>query len=285
MVRPGLINLDFADVETVMSSMGKAMMGTGEAEGENRAIAATELALNNPLIDDYSLRGAKGLLVNITGGEDIKLFEVDQAVNKIRAEVDPEAELIFGAIKDENLNGKMRVSIVATALDGEAPESKSVTNNVHRIHTRNSGYSENFASNVSMPTAPDLGSIQGATALKLDQEVKEDSKLQTQDDLISGVSLDNAAYFENSLSQDQNHATKDEEPEEVVIDDISIYEEKSQDIPDIDSSESNDAQDEISPQLFSDEGSLDTSSEDKNDEALKEEEDFEIPAFLRKQKF
>ena len=144
MVRPGLINLDFADVETVMSSMGKAMMGTGEAEGENRALAATELALNNPLIDDYSLKGAKGLLVNITGGEDIKLFEVDQAVNKIRAEVDPEAELIFGAIKDENLNGKMRVSIVATALDGEYPESKSVVNMVHRIHNRNSGYSERF---------------------------------------------------------------------------------------------------------------------------------------------
>ena len=140
------------------------------------------------------------MLVNITGGEDIKLFEVDQAVNKIRAEVDPEAELIFGAIKDESLNGKMRVSIVATALDGEAPESKSVTNNVHRIHTRNSGYSENVASNIDMPTVPDLGSIQGATALKLDQEVKKKmdlkSKLQTQDDLISGVSLDNAAYFE-----------------------------------------------------------------------------------------
>ena len=99
MVRPGLINLDFADVETVMSSMGKAMMGTGEAEGENRAISATEMALNNPLIDDYSLKGAKGLLVNITGGEDIKLFEVDQAVNKIRAEVDPEAELIFWSNK------------------------------------------------------------------------------------------------------------------------------------------------------------------------------------------
>jgi cell division protein FtsZ len=107
MVRPGMINLDFADVETVMSSMGKAMMGTGEAEGENRAMAATEMALNNPLIDEYSLQGAKGLLVNITGGSDIKLFEVDQAVNKIRAEVDPEAELIFGAIKDENMNGKI----------------------------------------------------------------------------------------------------------------------------------------------------------------------------------
>ena len=98
MVRPGMINLDFADVETVMSSMGKAMMGTGEADGENRAMA-TEMALNNPLIDEYSLQGAKGLLINITGGSDLTLFEVDQSVNKIRAEVDPEAELIFGAIK------------------------------------------------------------------------------------------------------------------------------------------------------------------------------------------
>ena len=83
MVRPGMINLDFADVETVMSSMGKAMMGTGEAEGENRAMAATEMALNNPLIDEYSLKGAKGLLVNITGGEDLTLFEVDKSVTKL----------------------------------------------------------------------------------------------------------------------------------------------------------------------------------------------------------
>ena len=119
MVRPGMINLDFADVETVMSAMGKAMMGTGEAEGENRAMEATEMALNNPLIDEYSLQGAKGLLINITGGNDLTLFEVDQSVNKIRAEVDPEAELIFGAIKDEKMTGKIRVSIVATALDGQ----------------------------------------------------------------------------------------------------------------------------------------------------------------------
>jgi Cell division GTPase len=115
MVRPGMINLDFADVETIMSSMGKAMMGTGEAEGENRAMAATEMALNNPLIDEYSLKGAKGLLINITGGKDLTLFEVDQTVQKVRAEVDSEAELIFGAIKDESMDGKMRVSIVATA--------------------------------------------------------------------------------------------------------------------------------------------------------------------------
>ena len=108
MVRPGMINLDFADVETIMSSMGKAMMGTGESEGDNRAMEAADIALNNPLIDDYSLKGAKGLLVNITGGKDITLFEVDKAINKIRAEVDPEAELIFGAIKDDNMNGKIK---------------------------------------------------------------------------------------------------------------------------------------------------------------------------------
>jgi len=294
MVRPGLINLDFADVETVMSSMGKAMMGTGEAEGENRAIAATELALNNPLIDDYSLKGAKGLLVNITGGEDIKLFEVDQAVNKIRAEVDPEAELIFGAIKDENLNGKMRVSIVATALDGDMPESKSVVNNVHRIHTRNSGYSEDTRKMTpTTPAIPDLGSIEGATALKLNEEVREeenistvhkgDSVLKKQDDLASGVSLENAAYFENNLNQNQDQKVKDEDQqqEEVIIEDISLYEGKSNDISETDT------QEETSPQLFSDEGVLDSSSEgNSNDEILRdEEEEFEIPAFLRNQKF
>ena len=125
MVKDGLVNLDFADVETVMSSMGKAMMGTGEAEGEGRAMKATELALNNPLIDDYSLKGAKGLLINITGGKDLKLFEVDEIVNKIRSEVD-EAEIINGSIIDPSLDGKIRVSIVATALDGQQPESNQL---------------------------------------------------------------------------------------------------------------------------------------------------------------
>ena len=285
MVRPGLINLDFADVETVMSSMGKAMMGTGEAEGENRALAATESALNNPLIDDYSLKGAKGLLVNITGGDDIKLFEVDQAVNKIRSEVDPEAELIFGAIKDESLSGKMRVSIVATALDGETPESRSVVNMVHRIHNRNTGYSENnFSTNNNIPVSPSLETIQGATALKLDNEIKpelepiHESKQEatSTNDLETGVSLDNASYLENNINQEQTH--KDEVQEEVVIDDISIYEEKPAENLETNSNEV--------PQLFSDEVNPSTSSEDNLSENLKnEEEEFEIPAFLRKQKF
>ena len=276
MVRPGLINLDFADVETVMSSMGKAMMGTGEADGENRALAATELALNNPLIDDYSLKGAKGLLVNITGGEDIKLFEVDQAVNKIRAEVDPEAELIFGAIKDENLNGKMRVSIVATALDGESPHGKTVLNNVHRIHTRSSGYSDDIQSNLSMPSIPEAGSIQGATALKLEEEISTNPN----EDLISGISLENASFVENNLNQDQiQDSAKDEPLDETVIEDISLYEDKSQDT-------SQTIENEASPQLFSDEVTNETSSESNDQEVIKsDEEDFEIPAFLRKQKF
>ena len=276
MVRPGLINLDFADVETVMTSMGKAMMGTGEADGENRALAATELALNNPLIDDYSLKGAKGLLVNITGGEDIKLFEVDQAVNKIRAEVDPEAELIFGAIQDENLNGKMRVSIVATALDGESPHGKTVLNNVHRIHTRSSGYSDDIQSNLSMPSIPEAGSIQGATALKLEEEISTNPN----EDLISGISLENASFVENNLNQDQiQDSAKDEPLDETVIEDISLYEDKSQDT-------SQTIENEASPQLFSDEVTNETSSESNDQEVIKsDEEDFEIPAFLRKQKF
>ena len=149
MVKPGLVNLDFADVETIMKGMGKAMMGTGEAEGEKRAEEATNAALLNPLIDEYSLKGAKGLLVNITGGTDLTLFEVDEAVNKIRAEVDSEAELIFGSIEDENLNGKIRVSIVATSLDGQEPETKPVISMVHRLHNRNTGYSNNLCKHFS----------------------------------------------------------------------------------------------------------------------------------------
>ncbi len=113
----GLINLDFADIRAVMAEMGKAMMGTGEADGENRAIRAAEAAINNPLLEDTSMGGAKGLLINITGGEDLTLFEVDQAVTRIRDEVDEEANVIFGSAIDETLNGRIRVSVVATGID------------------------------------------------------------------------------------------------------------------------------------------------------------------------
>ena len=298
MVRPGMINLDFADVETVMTSSGKAMMGTGEAEGENRAMAATELALNNPLIDEYTLQGAKGLLVNITGGSDIKLFEVDAAVNKIRAEVDPEAELIFGAIKDENMNGKIRVSIVATALNGST--SKPYLNLVES-NNNGSPMNKTLSQGESLFSGSQLdksisSSIDGATALKLDEsfEIKnteeqtaaidtfeslEENQIargietlnNRPEDIPSGVSIESASYMENNSNAD-------------VEDTFSSYNHHNDNLDE-----------EYTPKLFSD----DQINEEDNKKDLKEEnvskelfeqeaneeEDFEIPAFLRRQKF
>ncbi len=121
MMMPGLINLDFADVKAIMEDKGKAIMGTGEAEGEDRAVKAAEQALNNPLLDNYSMKGAKGVLINITASQDITLMEVDEAVNRIKEEVDEDANIIFGSSFDANLDGKIRVSIVATGIDEQAP--------------------------------------------------------------------------------------------------------------------------------------------------------------------
>ncbi len=117
MVQPGMINLDFSDIKTVMSEMGKAMMGTGEASGERRSVLAAEAAIANPLIDDVSLKGAKGLIINISGGKDITLYEVDEAANRIKQEVDENANIIYGTTCDERLEGLVRVSIVATGID------------------------------------------------------------------------------------------------------------------------------------------------------------------------
>jgi cell division protein FtsZ len=124
MVMPGLINLDFADVRAVMSEMGKAMMGTGEAEGDRRAVDAAEAAISNPLLDDVSMKGARGILINVTGGLDMTLFEFDEAANRIREEVDPEANIIVGSTLDETLTGKMRISVVATGIDAVAVTSR-----------------------------------------------------------------------------------------------------------------------------------------------------------------
>ncbi|OYQ32390.1 cell division protein FtsZ [Niveispirillum lacus] len=126
MVMPGLINLDFADIRTVMSEMGKAMMGTGESDSDRRAIDAAEAAINNPLLDDISMKGARGVLINITGGHDMTLFEVDEAANRIRDEVDPEANIIFGSTFDESMSGKMRVSVVATGIDNAVQQRPPV---------------------------------------------------------------------------------------------------------------------------------------------------------------
>jgi cell division protein FtsZ len=289
MVRPGLINLDFADVESIMASMGKAMMGTGEAEGEGRALKAAEMAVSNPLIDDYTLKGAKGLLVNITGGKDLKLFEVDEAVNKVRSEVDPEAELIIGAITDSELDGKMRVSIVATSLDGQQPETKSVINMVHRIQNRNTGYSDfsnvgptasfNFSNNNTNPVS------HGANALKLENEIVSESVGQPiiQED----INQVNNQYHEELLKNQQTESTVENSSNE---EEVSLVQEPTSETETSLSEEdtSNDLSefgvDSQAPDLFN----SDNESSDSNDLLSLEndelEDDLEIPAFLRRQK-
>ena len=123
MVMPGLINLDFADIRTVMAEMGKAMMGTGEDDGERRAVGAAEAAISNPLLDDVSMKGARGVLINITGGLDMTLYEVDEAINRVRDEVDADANIIFGSTFDESMEGRIRVSVVSTGIDLDTSRS------------------------------------------------------------------------------------------------------------------------------------------------------------------
>jgi len=277
MVRPGIINLDFADVETVMASMGKAMMGTGEAEGEGRAMQATEMAISNPLIDDYTLKGAKGLLVNITGGKDLKLFEVDEVVNKIRSEVEADA---IGAITDPSLEGKIRVSIVATSLDGQQPETKSVINMVHRIQNRNPGYSDfsnigptasfNFSNNNATPVS------HGANALKLENEIVSENLNKSVDEI-------NNQYHEELL--------KNQEPESIVEnvsnqDEVSFSQEAIEKT-ETDHSLSEDLKgfgvDTNEPDLFNSENK-DSSEDFLGSGDDDHEDDLEIPAFLRRQK-
>ncbi len=283
MVRPGLVNLDFADVETVMSSMGKAMMGTGEAEGENRATKAAEQAINNPLIDDYSLKGAKGLLINITGGKDLTLFEVDEAVNKIRSEVDPDAEFIKGCITDHTLEGKIRISIVATSLDGQHPEQKSVINMVHRIQNRNPGYSDlpKVQSGISLnPKQSEiLTNTRGANALKIDSENVKDSETELLNSMVDenmAIDLNNdissvtsAASNEDSISE--NTMILDNPAEDNINDNQENY----------NGLENFELRDET-PNLFNNEVS--ENKVEKFDQNFEEEDDLEIPAFLRRQK-
>jgi cell division protein FtsZ len=289
MVRPGLINLDFADVETVMASMGKAMMGTGEAEGEGRAIKAAEMAVSNPLIDDYTLKGAKGLLVNITGGKDLKLFEVDEAVNKVRAEVDPEAELIIGAITDSELDGKMRVSIVATSLDGQQPETKSVINMVHRIQNRNPGYSDfsnvgptasfNFSSSNSSPVS------HGANALKLENEVT--SEIANQPAIKEEVNKVNNQYLEELLKSQEieNTVSETSNEHEVSFTEEAIKEESDSIEQEIKNDLSEFGVESDAPDLFNnDSESLNSNELLSTDSDDEQEDDLEIPAFLRRQK-
>ena len=153
MIMPGLINLDFADIRTVMSEMGKAMMGTGEASGERRAIEAAEKAIANPLLDEVSMRGAKGVIINITGGDDLRLHEVDEAATHIREMVDPDANIIVGSAFNPDLNGMMRVSVVATGIDVVA-RTPSIQTQRPAMFSRNSGSFDGPTVAVPGRTAP-----------------------------------------------------------------------------------------------------------------------------------
>ena len=301
MTRPGLINLDFADVETIMSGMGKAMMGTGEAEGEARASEAAEQALKNPLIDEYSLKGAKGLLINITGGKDLTLFEVDEAVNKVRAEVDSGAELIIGAITDSSLDGKMRVSIVATALDNQGPQIKPVVSMVHRINNRSFVNSENLAKN-SIMNQSTLSATEGATALNMNQSPEQslivEQKIHTSEDskdseefFDANISIENTAYLqsiEESEANAENNKNNDDMPtfevDSIELSNPKLFSDEG-DINYLDNEEKNDGETKMFEKKYFEQNSED--SETKEPEMFENqdaEDNFEIPAFLRRQK-
>ena len=192
MMMPGLINLDFADIKSIMEDKGKAIMGTGEAEGENRAIAAAEQALSNPLLDDSSMHGAKGVLINITGGSDITLFEIDEAASRIKEEVDEDANIIFGSSYDEELSGKIRVSIVATGIDqiqkrvaqSVRPTAKAVAESIMEDVTppapsvEVSANLEKFSAVKESPASSVEEIIENASVVSLQEEIKEMPKVE-----------------------------------------------------------------------------------------------------------
>ncbi len=221
MVQPGMINLDFSDVKTVMSEMGKAMMGTGEASGEGRAIAAAEAAIANPLIDDVSLKGARGLIINITGGKDITLYEVDEAANRIKQEVDDNANIIYGTTCDDRLEGLVRVSIVATGIDNNNSVISNPIENYSNISIDNSVYNKPISSENNLHLNPDNINIENEN-LSMDKNISisddpakpeevqaseeglpEQENLKTEDDLETNVDND------ESLEEDL-HANIDE---------------------------------------------------------------------------
>ena len=211
MVVPGLINLDFADIRSVMSEMGKAMMGTGEADGEERARLAAEAAISNPLLDDVSMKGARGVLINITGGPDMTLFEVDEAANRIGDEVDADANIIFGSALDQSLEGRIRVSVVATGIDigvntqprpvlkvySDKTEAKFIPTNEANLDQ------ENFNVPTTTTSAPIINSGSTATALQMREPIStpEEPNLQQgqleiketpiQTDIVNLVESDN----------------------------------------------------------------------------------------------
>ena len=238
MVQPGMINLDFSDIKTVMSEMGKAMMGTGEASGDGRAIAAAEAAIANPLIDDVSLKGAKGLIINITGGKDITLYEVDEAANRIKQEIDENANIIYGTTCDDRLEGLVRVSIVATGIDAEMSINANPMENFAPINLNNEIYKkeldsseklnfesneevenisnqtqENHSHNINSYPSDDLG-IEESTLQELNQSSDlASNEFKEETDTIPHSENASLPISKNDVSEETSELTMDKKHE------------------------------------------------------------------------
>lgn len=307
MVVPGLINLDFADVKTIMNNMGRAMMGTGEASGENRAIECAHNAVTNPLLDDYSLDGAKGLLINITGGTDLTLHEVDKITNEIREQVHPDADVIVGSIFDDKLEGKARVSVVATGLDSHPKPTKSI---VDLQITRNSA-----VSSMAATPAANSNSVQASLSNEeMNEEVTEnsdpymfmdgedldihsetdikDTEVMIEPEMAAEEEVEPEPITEPEISEpemtESEMAIEEVEPEPITEPEMVTEDEAPNSIMDlINANRENNELD--APDLFSGQNihQLDDINDAKDEEITEESETdqdlLEIPSFLRRQ--
>ncbi len=282
MIMPGLINLDFADIKSVMSEMGKAMMGAGQAEGDNRAIAAAEAAISNPLLDNSSMKGAKGVLINITGGSDMTLFEVDEAANRVREEVDPNANIIFGSAFNNNLEGKIRVSVVATGI--EDPNNLSYRNISH-LDINKPKISIPTLEKKSTQSATDTSSALNNTAqaaFNLEEKSLEQYSLieekASSNELLSEVkATGNNSFVVNEEKQTNLPRYTQDQRKEVVKPKVGLFERVMNSMW---SGNSDKKEEDTYKNKFS--SNLDKSSKENDDDNYIEISD--VPAFLRRKK-
>ena len=218
MMMPGLINLDFADIKSIMEDKGKAIMGTGEAEGENRARVAAEQALSNPLLDDCSMKGAKGVLINITGGNDITLLEIDEAANIIKEEVDDDANIIFGSSYDDSLAGKIRVSIVVTGIDGR-PGSRVKEKLNNSAAYIDASYMPATDRDVAVPQSGNVeANLERFSANSQSFAESEPETTEVQSSAISENDFDNEKSIATNVAES---ATVDQNEEETIAEDFA----------------------------------------------------------------
>ena len=300
MVVPGLINLDFADVRTIMNNMGRAMMGTGEADGENRAVDCAQAAIANPLLDDYSLDGAKGLLINITGGTDLTLFEVDKVTNAIRAEVHPEADVIVGSIFDERMEGKIRVSVVATGLGPQISPGRRIVD-LSVTNSMNNAVGINSNNGVPMPSSATMEAEEARVAEEARIAAEAEEARVAEEARIAAEAIEMPSVIEDeheeadlmieASEEIEVDSLVDEAPQLEVLDEDSADKDYTSiidlisDTKDINEMES-DVSENDAPDLFSTTSETLNKNESESIENRSEETDddyLEIPAFLRRQ--